>query len=88
METVQEIREVKTIITHKAEQLQGVGNQWAAEMDTNEVEEDYLGKCHELLDKLNWAETRLLENVVRLAEKEEIGEVEERERVEDLMKKI
>ena len=46
VEIICEFRELKTIIRHKADQLQGAGNQWAGEMETNEVEEDYLGKCH------------------------------------------
>ena len=68
---------------HKADQIQevGNGNQWAGEMETNEVQEDYLGKCHELMERLNQAEIRLSENVQKLVHREEINGEEERERV-------
>ena len=52
------------------------------------MEEDDLEKCHELLEILNESEKRLSENVMRLAEKEEIKEGEEKEEVAKLMKKI
>ena len=52
------------------------------------MEEDDLEKCHELLEILNKSEKRLSENVMRLAEKEEIKEGEEKEEVAKLMKKI
>ena len=52
------------------------------------MESDYLEKCHELLQRLNQAEMRLSENVSRLAERSEINEGQEKERVSDLMKNI
>ena len=58
------------------------------EKETNEVEDDDLEKCHELLEILNESEKRLSENVMKLAEKEEIKEGEEKEEVAKLMKKF
>ena len=68
-ETLLEVREVRTTLTHKADQLQGAENQWMEELETNEIQEDYLGKCHELIERLNEAEIRLSENVAFLKEK-------------------
>ena len=52
------------------------------------MEEDDLEKCHELLEILAKEEKKLSENIVRLAQKEEVEKGEEKERVTELMKKI
>ena len=52
------------------------------------MEQDYLGKCNELLERLNQAEVRLLENVAKLSEREEVSDGSGKEKIGHLMEKI
>ena len=85
---LQEIKEMRTIINHKADQFREVGNQWLQVEETMENEVDYFNICQQLLVKLNENEIKMTENVHKLGQKEEIKNGKGKKRIADLLKRI
>ena len=85
MYCLREAEEMKVILTHKANQLQLGGHQFAEEEETKEAEEDYFNMCQQLLAKLNEDGIILRTSVFELAQKEEIQNGQEKDKINNLL---